>query len=126
MKHIIILLIAISLLSCSFLNETKVDFSIKNDSKDVLKNIVFKTSLDSITIKELKPNESFEKELKYSDLSNKDENKGSGFRLIFYRDTIKNDAFGCTDVMNDNSFKKVHLIILDEEIKSDIQGIECY
>jgi hypothetical protein len=126
MKHIIILLIAISLFSCSFFNETTVDFSIKNSSKKTLRNIVFTTSCDGIKIDELKPNESFEKVLKYTDLSNKDEYTDSSFRLIFYRDTIKNDDFFCFDILIDNSDKKVHLIILENKIKSDIQGIECY
>lgn len=126
MKHFIILLLAISLFSCSFFNKTKVDFSIKNSSKKTLKNIVFKTSLDSITIKELKPNESFEKELRYSDLSNKDENNSTGFMLSFFRNNVTNDDFGCSDISNNRSNKKVHLIVLEKEIKSDIQEIECY
>ena len=126
MKHIIILLMAISLFSCSFFNDTKVDFSIKNNSQKVLKNIVFKTRQDSIVINELKPNESFEKEILYSNSSDREEDKSSGFWLNFYRDTIKNDNFFCVDVLNDNSNKKVHLIILENEIKSEIEGIECY
>jgi hypothetical protein len=79
MKQIIILLMAVSLSSYSFLKETKVDFSIKNNSKKVLKNIVFKTSCDSIILKELKPNESFKKELLYSNFSSKDKKNLLGF-----------------------------------------------
>ena len=126
MKHIIISLMTISLFSCSSFNEPKVDFSIKNSSQKVLKNIIFKTGCDSIYVEQLKPNESFKKELLYSNLANKDENNFSGFRLSFFRDIVKNDDFGCTDILNNNSDKKVNLIILENEIKSDIQGIECY
>lgn len=125
MKYIITLLLSISLISCSFLNETKVDFSIKNSSQKVLKNIVFKTSSDSIHIDELKPNESFEKELLYS-ISNKDENKATGFSLSFFRDTIKDDNMFCKDISTFSLNRKMNLIILENEIKTDIQGIECY
>lgn len=126
MKHFIIFLLAISLFSCSLFNKTKVDFSIKNSSKKTLRNIVFKTSLDSITIKELQPNESFEKELRYNDLSNENESSFKGFRLSFFRGNVKNDDFGCFDVSYNRSKKKVHLIVLEKEIKADIKEIECY
>lgn len=93
MKHIIILFIIITLTSCSFFNDTKVDFSIKNSSNNVLKNIVFKTSCDSIIIKELKPNEILKKELLYSTSSNKDKNVTFGFRLNFLKDSQKRQFF---------------------------------
>jgi hypothetical protein len=126
MKHIIILLSAFSLFSCSFFNETKIDVSIKNNSKKVLKSIVFKTNCDSVFIKELKPNDSFEKELLYLNSSRNKGNYPPFYSLSFFRGAIKNDDFGCTDIFETNSDKKLNLIISDNEIITDFQGIECY
>jgi hypothetical protein len=125
MKQTIIVLMAISLFSCSF--DTDVHFSIKNNTKNVIKNIEFKTNYDSITIRELKPNESFEKELLYSKRSDRNDNNSFGFQLIFYKDNIKDSDFFCHDIYSDDySDKKVNLIMLENEIEADIQGIECY
>jgi len=128
MKKICLTILAFNLISCSFFNKVKVEFSIKNNSKKPISEIQFKTEYDSIYVKELKPGESFQKEIIYRDLSDSKKEESGAFLLSFLRiDNEKTNSLGCSDVLSyDNSNKKVNIIVTDDDIKSDIEGIECF
>ncbi len=128
MKKIVILILYINIVSCSLSNKINVEFSIKNNSSKTISEINFQTEFDSIQIKELKPGESFRKEILYCDLSDINQEESRGFYLSFLRiDKDKPNTLGCGDILsNDNSNKKVDISIIDNDIKTEIEGIECY
>ncbi|MBP6755621.1 MAG: hypothetical protein KA210_05685 [Bacteroidia bacterium] len=128
MKKICLIILAFNLISCSFFNKVKVEFSIKNNSTKTISEIHFKTEYDSISLKELKPGESFKKEILYCDLTESEQEESRGFYLSFLRtDKDKIDKLWCSDILSyDNSNKKVIINVTDNDIKSDIEGIECF
>ncbi len=128
MKKIAVLILYISIVSCSLSNTIKVEFSIKNNSSKTISEINFKTGYDSIQIKELLPGESYRKEILYCNLSDNKQEENRGFYLSFLRtDKDKPNTLGCGDILsNDNSDKKIDINIFDSDFKSDIEGIECY
>lgn len=128
MKKICLTILAFNLISCSFFNKVKVEFSIKNNSTKTISEIHFKTEYDSISLKELKPGESFKKEILYCDLNDSKQEESRGFYLSLLRnDKGKPNTLGCFDTFsNENSDKKVIINVTDNDIKSDIEGIECF
>jgi len=128
MKKIAVLILYISIVSCSLSNTINVEFSIKNNSSKTISEINFKTGYDSIYIKKLLPGESFKKEILYCDLSDNNQEENRGFYLSFLRtDEDKPSTLWCGDILSDdNSDKKIDINIIDSDIKSDIEGIECY
>lgn len=128
MKKIFLIILVFNLFSCSFFSKLMVEFSIKNNSTKTVSEIYFKTEYDSIYVKELKPGESFQKEILYCNLSDGKQEESRGFSLSFLRtNKEKTNTLGCSDILSyDNSNKKVIINITDNDVKSDIEGIECF
>lgn len=128
MKKIFLIILAFNLFSCSFFTKVKVEFGIKNNSKKTISEIHFQTKYDSIYLKELKPGESYNKEILYCDLSDSKQEGSRRFHLSFLRNNKeKTNTLGCSDTSSyDNKDKKVIISVTDDDVKSDIEGIECF
>lgn len=120
MKKTFLLILIMNFISCSYINQEKIEIEIHNKSNSIVTDILFDTPNDTLTVNKLEKNQTISKTLEYSI----DEGISS-WGISFKRNNGNVEELGCTDILSERKKRILKITILDDKIDTEFNG-ECY